>query len=140
LIFQNWIKNLHYHSTRGFVEARDQSQNRHLLLASQTPPLIPDRSDLLVSTLQQFDMAFAAHWYQLSPYDAIWMTVLPPTSHFPPTTLSHNLDAGYQQKRPHLQRTGMMTFKSHHERNWMPLAMTSSMPPVIGTGNAIQQP
>jgi hypothetical protein len=85
LIFQNWIKNLRYHRTRGFIEARDQARNKHLLLASQTPSPIPDRSDSLVSALQQYDLTFAARWYQLSPYDAIWTAALPP-NHFPPSS------------------------------------------------------
>jgi hypothetical protein len=93
-IFQNWIKTLRYHPTRGFVEARDQSQNRHQLLASRTPSPIPDWSDSLVSALHQYDVTFAARWYQLSPYDAIWTATLPP-SHFPQ-------DTGHPKKRsPH---------------------------------------
>ena len=85
LIFQNWIRNLRYHCTWGFIEARDQARNKHLLLASQTPSPIPDRSDSLVSALQQYDLTFAARWYQLSPYDAIWTATLPP-NHFPPSS------------------------------------------------------
>jgi hypothetical protein len=98
LIFQTWIKNLRYHRTRGFVEARDQEKHKHLLLASQTPSPIPDRSDSLVSALQQYDLTFAARWYQLSPYDAIWTAALPP-NHFPPLSGSP-ADTGYPQKRP----------------------------------------
>jgi hypothetical protein len=82
LIFQTWIKSLRYHHTKGFFEAHDLSQQRHLLISSQTPSPIPDCSDSLLSALQQFDMTFAARWYQISPHDAIW-TAMPPPGHLP---------------------------------------------------------
>ena len=92
LIFQTWIKSLRYHHTKGFFEARDLSLQRHLLISSQTPSPIPDRSDSLLSALQQFDMTFAARWYQISPHDAIW-TAPPPPGHLPalPTSRKHPL-------------------------------------------------
>ena len=85
LIFQTWIKSLRYHHTKGFFEARDLSRQRHLLISSQTPSPIPDRSDSLLSALQQFDMTFAARWYQMSPHDPIW-TAPPPPGHLPVIT------------------------------------------------------
>jgi hypothetical protein len=81
-IFQTWIKSLRYHHTQGFFEARDLANHRHLLISSQTPSPIPDRSDSLLSALQQFDMTFAARWYQISLHDPIWTTP-PPPGHFP---------------------------------------------------------
>ena len=81
-IFQTWIKSLRYHHTKGFFEARDLSLQRHLLISSQTPSPIPDRSDSLLSALQQYDTTFAIRWYQISPHDPIWTTP-PPPGHLP---------------------------------------------------------
>jgi hypothetical protein len=82
LVFQTWIKNLRYHPTRGFIEARDQHHNNHLILDGTTPSPVPDRSDTLVTALQQYDIAFAARWYQTSAYDPSWTAPTPP-GHFP---------------------------------------------------------
>jgi hypothetical protein len=82
LIFQVWIKSLRYHTSKGFFEACDTTGVRQLLVTGQTPSPIPDRSDSLLSALQQYDMTFAARWYQISPHDAIW-SATPPPGHLP---------------------------------------------------------
>jgi hypothetical protein len=82
LVFQTWIKNLRYHPTKGFIEARDQHHQHHLILDGTTPSPVPDRSDTLVTALAQYDIAFAARWYQTSAYDSSWTTPTPP-GHFP---------------------------------------------------------
>jgi hypothetical protein len=125
LIFQTWIKSLRHHRTKGFFEARDLSQHRHLLISSQTPSPIPDHSDSLLSALQQFDMAFAAKWYQISLHDPIW-TAPPPSDHLPvqPNPRKHLLntsdltDAGQNHQRT---LTGNYVLEQQHveyaERN-----------------------
>jgi hypothetical protein len=82
LIFQVWIKSLRYHSIKSFFEARNATGMHQFLVTGQPPSPIPDRSNLLLSVLQQYDMTFAARWYQILPHDAIW-SVVPLPGHLP---------------------------------------------------------
>jgi hypothetical protein len=84
LVFQIWIKNLRYHPTKGFLEAQDQHHQQHIVLDGTTPSPVPDRSDTLVTALLQYDVAFAARWYQTSTYDSSWSNPTPP-GHFQAT-------------------------------------------------------
>jgi hypothetical protein len=106
-VFQTWIKNLRYHPTQGFLEACDTDHRNHLIFDGTTPSPVPDRSETLLSALQQFDGHFAHRWYQTSPFDVSW-TNPPPPGHFPPTTADYqspHLDpSGQAQKRQRLQQ------------------------------------
>jgi hypothetical protein len=82
LVFQTWIKNSRYHPTQGFIEARDTSHQSHLILDSTTPSPVPDRTDTLITAMNQYDVTFAIRWYQTSPHDASWTNPTPP-GHFP---------------------------------------------------------
>jgi hypothetical protein len=78
LVFQTWIKNSRYHLTQGFIEARDTNHQSHLILDSITPSPMPDRSDTLITAMNQYDVTFAIRWYQTSPHNASWTNPTPP--------------------------------------------------------------
>jgi hypothetical protein len=82
LVFQTWIKNSRYHPTQGFIEARDNNHQSHLILDSTTPSPVPDQSDTLIMAMSQYDVTFAIRWYQTSPHEASW-TNPTPSGHFP---------------------------------------------------------
>ncbi len=82
LVFQTWIKNSRYHPAQGFIEARDNHHQSHIVLDSTTPSPVPDRSDTLITAMNQHDVTFAIRWYQTSPHDASWTNPTPP-GHFP---------------------------------------------------------
>jgi hypothetical protein len=88
LVFQTWIKNLRYHPTQGFIEARDNNHKSDLILDSTTPSPVPDRTDTLITAMNQYDVTFAIRWYQTSPHDASWTNPTPP-GHFPVMPLPH---------------------------------------------------
>jgi hypothetical protein len=105
-VFQNWIKNLRYHPMKGFVEAQDHQFRGHLILDSSTPSPVPDLQATIISSLKQFDTAFALRWYQTSPHDSSWTSPTPP-GHFPPPPPSRQLpplDTGVPvQKKARMQ-------------------------------------
>jgi hypothetical protein len=42
LLFHTWIKNSRYHRKQGFIEARDNHHQSHIVLDSTTPSPVPD--------------------------------------------------------------------------------------------------
>jgi hypothetical protein len=82
LVFHAWIKYSHYHPSQGFIEARDNNHQSHLILDSTTPSPVPDRSDTLITAMNQYNVTFAIWWYQTSPHNASWTNPTPP-GHFP---------------------------------------------------------
>jgi hypothetical protein len=70
LVFQIWIKNSRYHPTQGFIEARDNHQESHIVVDSTTPSPVPDQFNTLITAMNQYDVTCAIRWYQTSPHGA----------------------------------------------------------------------
>jgi hypothetical protein len=81
LIVMSWIKWLRFHPSRGFLEAYDVNNRKHLLLDNHIPSPIPDRNDSVLQVLQQFDLSFQNRWYQNTSFDSVWSSPLP-AAHF----------------------------------------------------------
>jgi hypothetical protein len=77
LIEQQWVKRLRYHPDKGFFHARDEANNRYLMLESNLPSHIPGRTDTLTETFRQFDQKFEARWFGSWLMDPIWTTPIP---------------------------------------------------------------
>jgi hypothetical protein len=77
LIEQSWIKRLHYHPDNGFFHARDDADNRYLLLRSHLQSHIPGRTNSLGEALRQYDTKFEARWFGSWFMDPVWTSPIP---------------------------------------------------------------